>query len=95
VSAPKKIVEDYFELKFIECGHRIRSTIPRRATAPVAIPVPALPPLRPSRAFRMPASFRSPELARRARVPKPSRRRSGKEKKRKNQKTGDFSGWKV
>jgi hypothetical protein len=28
VSAPKKIVEDYFELKFIECGHRIRSTIP-------------------------------------------------------------------
>jgi hypothetical protein len=28
VSAPKKIVEEYFELKFIECGHRIRSTIP-------------------------------------------------------------------
>lgn len=28
MSAPKKIVEDYFELKFIECGHRIRSTIP-------------------------------------------------------------------
>lgn len=28
MSAPKKIVEEYFELKFIECGHRIRSTIP-------------------------------------------------------------------
>ena len=28
MSAPKKIIEEYFELKFIECGHRIRSAIP-------------------------------------------------------------------
>jgi hypothetical protein len=28
VSAPKKVIEEYFELKFIECGHRIRSAIP-------------------------------------------------------------------
>lgn len=29
--APKIIVEESFELRFIECGHRIRSTIPTRS----------------------------------------------------------------
>jgi len=28
VFAPKITVEESFELRFIECGHRIRSTIP-------------------------------------------------------------------
>jgi len=30
VFAPEKVVEESFELRFIECGHRIRSTIPAR-----------------------------------------------------------------
>jgi hypothetical protein len=31
VFAPKKIIEESFELRFIECGHRIRSSIPARS----------------------------------------------------------------